>query len=945
MDGRAISFGPYRLLAAQRLLLEGDERVRLGGRAFDILAALVERAGKVVSKEELIARAWPTTFVEEASLKIQISALRRALGDGQGHNRYIATVVGRGYNFVARIREEDSVQDSLPQSIAPTVLHNLPVAITRMIGREEVVMTLVAQLARLRLVTVVGPGGIGKTTVALAVAERMIGAYKDGVWLVDLAPLRDPSLVPSAVAGVLGLEIRTENPLPALVAALKDNRMLLLLDNCEHVIDAAAALAEALLGGTPNVNILATSRERLRVSGEVQYRLRPLDSPGPSSTRAVAEAMTFPAVQLFVERVIAADEDFALTDGNVPRVVEICRRLDGLPLAIEFAAPSVALLGVDNLSTLLDSTLSLLTAGRRTSSPRHQTMRAVIDWSYSLLSVREQRLLQTLGVFSGDFTIEAAAAVFAEEDEGQSDVLNCLVDLVAKSLVVADVSGIEPRFRLLDTTSVYAIEKLHESGKHGRISRRHAEHYCDLFERAEGEVLIRPANDWLTDYAREIDNLRTALDWAFSSNGDVTIGVALTAAAVPLWTRLSLLLECRTRVERALAAFTAGGTDARREMKLQAALGASLNFTGGTVREILIAWRSALNLAERVGDVDYQLRALFGLWTHETRLALRFARQFGALAVTPADRLVGDRMIGISSFRRGDHSGARRHLERVIADGSAHHSGSSIRFQFDEQLVARTYLTLILWLQGFPNQATHMAEDVVERARAADQPNSLCQALARAACPVALWVGDLELAERNIGLLRDHSTRHALTGWGAYHRTYQGLLLIKRGDLRDGIGLLRIGFAELDATFSSYGISMFLGELAEALGRIGEIAEGLATVDEAIERSGRTEEGWTIAELLRIKAELLLLQGGHGSATMAEDHFCQAIAQSRRQGALSWELRATTSAARRRHGQGRQVDAISRVERAYDRFTEGFETADLIAAKRLLDDMGDAPVD
>ncbi len=942
MDGRAISFGPYRLLTAQRLLLEGDERVRLGGRAFDILTALVERAGKVVSKEELIARAWPTTTVEEASLTIQVSALRRALGDGQGLNRYIATVVGRGYNFVARIREEEPSQASPPQSIARTVLHNLPFAITRMIGREEIVTTLVAQLSRQRLVTIVGPGGIGKTTVALAVAERMIGSYEDGVWLVDLAPLRDPSLVPSAVAGVLGLEIRTENPLPALVAALKNNRMLLLLDNCEHVIDAAADLAEALLSGTSNVNILATSREQLRVSGEGQYRLRPLNSPGPSSTPSVAEAMSFPAVQLFVQRVIAVAEDFALTDANAPRVVEICRRLDGLPLAIEFAAPAVALLGVDNLAARLDSTLSLLSAGRRTSSPRHQTMRAVIDWSYSLLSPREQRLLQTLGVFSGDFTIEAATAVSAEDGETQIDILNCLVDLVAKSLVVADVSGTQSRFRLLGTTSVYASEKLHESGEQDQISRRQAEHYHELFGRAESEALTRPANEWLTDYAREIDNLRSALDWAFLQNGDASIGVALTAAAVPLWTRLSLLLECRSRVERALAALPPGSADARHEMKLQAALGASLNFTGGTVREILIAWTTALDRAERVGDVDYQLRALFGLWTHETKLALAYARQFAALAVTPADRLVGERMVGISSFHRGEHSDARRHLERVIAEGSAHHSGSSIRFQFDEQLVARTFLALILWLQGFPNQATQMSEDAVERARAADHPNSLCQALARAGCPVALWVGDLELAERNIELLRDHSTRHGLTGWRAYHRTYQGLLLIKRGDLLDGIALLRIGFDELDAAFSSWGISMFLGELADALGRTGQSAEALAVVDEAIERSGRTEEGWIIPELLRIKAELLLQQGEQGSGTVAEDHYRQAIDRSRRQGALSWELRAATSAARRLRDEGRHVDAISRLESVYDRFTEGVGTADLIAAKRLLDEMGDA---
>jgi predicted ATPase len=212
-------------------------------------------------------------------------------------------------------------------------------------------------------------------------------------------------------------------------------------------------------------------------------------------------------------------------------------------------------------------------------------------------------------------------------------------------------------------------------------------------------------------------------------------------------------------------------------------------------------------------------------------------------------------------------------------------------------------------------------------------------------CPVAPWVGDLELAERYIGLLHDHSTRHALTGWRAYHRTYQGLLLIKRGDLLEGIALLRIGFDELDAAFSSWGISMFLGELADALGRIGQIAEALATVDEAIERSGRTEEGWIVAELLRIKAELLLLQGEPGSGTVAEDHFRQAIDRSRRQGALSCELRVATSAARRLRDHGRHGDAISGLEKVYDHFTEGFGTADLIAAKRLLDEMGDAPSD
>src|SRR5712664_1826792 len=230
MDEQAISFGPYRLLAAQRLLLERDKPVRLGSRAFDILAALVERAGEVVGKEQLIARAWPQTFVEESNLKIQVSALRRALGDGQEGHRYIVIVPGRGYNFVAPMRREETLRAASAPPAPSTTPHNLPFAVTRMIGREEAVAALVSRLLRQRLVTIVGPGGIGKTTVALAVAERMMAGYKHGVWLVDLAPLGDPRLVQSAVATVLGLEIRSENPLPALIAALRDRRMLLLLD-------------------------------------------------------------------------------------------------------------------------------------------------------------------------------------------------------------------------------------------------------------------------------------------------------------------------------------------------------------------------------------------------------------------------------------------------------------------------------------------------------------------------------------------------------------------------------------------------------------------------------------------------------------------------------------------------------------------------------------------
>jgi len=952
-DGPPICFGPFRLLPMQRLLLEGDQPVRLGSRAFDILATLVERPGEVIGRDELKSRTWPKTFVEDTNLKIQVSALRRALGDGQGGRRYIATIPGRGYNFVAPVRFEKPAQAPPPATIALAAAHNLPLAATRMIGRKEAVAALVSRLPRERLLTIVGPGGIGKTTVALAVAERMIADYEHGVWLVDLAPLGDPRLVPSAVATILGLEVRTDNPLPGLIAALRDKRMLLLLDNCEHVIDAAASLAAAVLSGVPQVNILVTSREPLGVPGERQHRLGPLGSPPASSGLTAAEAAAFPAVQLFVERVTAIVEDFALTDANAPPIVEICQRLDGLPLAIEFAAPRVAVLGVEGLAAGLTRSLPLLTARRRTAMPRHRTMRAVIDWSYGLLSEDEQCFFRTLGIFSGGFTAEAAAAVAMDAATTSVDAIDRLADLVAKSLVVADVSSARPRFRLLDTTRAYAIEKLNDSGERERIAGRHVEHYRHLFEHAEGEVTARPADEWVADYACEIGNLRAALDWASSPGGDGSIGVALTAAAVPLWMHLPLPEECRSRAERALAALGAGASrDVRHEMKLHAAVAASLVYSrGAAVPETSMAYLRALEIAESLNDAEYRLRALWGLWAYHTasgqlRVALELSQRFHALAAErpdPNDRLSGEGMIGVSQLYLGDLSSARCHLEHMLAGYvTPGQTLDIIRFQSDQRMLMRVFLARVLWLQGFPDQATRAAHSTVEDAHAANHTISLCLALAYAACPLALSTGDLVAAEYYSTMLLDHSTRHALALWHACGRSFQGVLLIQRGDVITGLRLLRAGFDEFGETESAvFRLIAFL--MAEALGRAGQNAEGLAAIEEAIARAEHTEERWAMAELMRVKGELLLSQGRPGAAVAAEDHFRQALDWATQQGALSWELRAATSLARLLCNQGRPADSITCLQPVYDRFTEGFATADLIIAKQVLNELSHAP--
>ena len=926
--------------------------MRLGARAFDILIALVERAGEVVSKEELIAQAWPATFVAEANLKIQVSALRRVLGDGQGDNRYVATVVGRGYNFVAPIREEVPSPNAPSPTIAPA--HNLPFATTRVIGREEIATRLVAQLSRERLVTVVGPGGIGKTTNALAVAEQMIGAYEHGVWLVDLAPLRDPGLVPSAVATVLGLETRTEDPLPGLVAALRDNQTLLILDNCEHLIDAVADLAAAVLSGAPGVIILATSREPLGIPGERVHRLGPLSSPEPSPGLTSAQAAAFPAVRLFVERVTAIVEDFALTDANASQVVAICRRLDGLPLAIELAAPHVEVLGLEGLATRLDASLRRLSgARRRAAMPRHRTMQAVIDWSYDLLSEDEQRFFRALGIFAGGFNGEATAAVAMDAATTGANALDRVAGLVAKSLVAADVSGAQPRFRLLDTTRAFVLAKLDTSGGRDSIARRHAEYYRQLFSRAEAEAPARVTGDWLADYAQEIDNLRAALDWAFSPTGEASIGVALTASAFPLWSRLSLLEECRGRARRSLEALATPPADEPREaqreaMRLNAALGAATP----EASEMVAAFTSALDLARRLGDREYQLRALWGLYFYQAasgqfRTARPFALEFHALALHGSGRndlVFGEHVMGLAEHYVGDQLSARRRLEHVLELDAVEAHGVDIsrfqdlvRFGMDSRLSTRIFRARVLWLQGFADQAVRMVEKSLGEAAATGHAVSQCYVLATAACQIAFWTGDQAAAARYTVTLIDLSRQHVLPHWSAYGVRFERVLVAKAGGLGGG-SPRRSGGQEgnADPNFSFRSVTGLM-PLAEALGQVGRIAEGLAVVEVGIEQF---EGNCFTPELLRLRGELSLLRGMPGAEAPAEIDFRQALDGAREYGALAWELRAATSLARLLRDQGRPADATACLQPIYDRFTEGFGTGDLIAAKQLLDNLG-----
>jgi predicted ATPase len=948
----SFEFGHFRIVPQRREVLAEGRPMELGDRAFDVLVALIEANGAVVSKHELMSRIWPGRIVEDNNLYAQIKALRRAFAD----RAPIRTVVGRGYQLTGDIRvrsagrDEGTARDVLAPPPTPT---NLPAPTSDLIGRHVEIGEVIGLVADHRIVTLTGTGGIGKTRLALEVARHLLPQFADGVWIGELASLSDPQLVAVTVAAALGLELISGSVSPErIAAALGAKHIMLVLDNCEHVIDAAAGMVEALLRANPAARVIATSREPLRAESERLYRVPPLAVPADDA-QLLQDVLQQGAAALFVARVQATDPHFSPDRRAAAAIAAICRRLDGIPLAIELAAARASTLGVRELASRLDDCFSLLTEGRRTALRRHQTLRATLDWSYELLPESKRAVLRQLSIFAGGFTLEAASAVIANADLLASDVIDRVASLVTKSLVTAEVSGATVHYRLLETTRAYAREKLTEHGELEQAARRHAEYYRDLCGQAEAVWETQPAAEWLADYGRQLGNVRTALDWAFSPRGDASIGVALTAAAVPLWCQLSLLDECRRRVEKALSRVAPGSNqDARCQMQLETALGLSLFHTKGPARETGAAWIRALAIADRLEDTEYQLRALWGLWSHrmssgEYRAALAFVERFRGLAAKhpdPAPRLIADRMVGSMRLYMGDQTEARRHIEHMLSSYvDPLHRSHMIRFVWDQRVAGEIILAVILWLQGFPDQAVGTVQRTIERARASDHAISLCYTLARAACPVALWVGDLAAAECYVSMLLDHSAKLAMAVWQAEGRCFKGMLLIRRDRGDTGLRLLRTALDELRETGSALRDSAFLCALVEGLAGAGQVAEGLAAVDQALKRSESSGERWCIAELLRVKGELILLENGPGAAAAAEDHFREALDSARRQGALSWELRAATSLAGMWRGQGRSKQARELLAPVFDRFTEGFDTADLKATKALLGELAAQP--
>jgi predicted ATPase/DNA-binding winged helix-turn-helix (wHTH) protein len=936
-----ITFGPFRLSVAERLIERSGEPLELGGRAMDVLIALVERAGEVVSQRDLIDRAWPNVTVDDSNLRCHVGVLRRALCDGQDGARYVINVPGRGYCFVSpTTRAPANKATPMPHTGPFRAVPVIPPRLRRMVGRDAVVEVIAAQLSNQRFVTIVGPGGIGKTTVAVSVGHAL-AAGCGTVCFVDLGPLTDPRLVPSQLATTLGLVVQSDNLIPSLIGFLRDKRMLLILDSCEHVIETVAGLAEAIFAQAEDVHILATSREALRIEGEYVYRLAPLDCPPGKETLTAAEALAFPAAQLFSDRAAANSGRFVLQDADAPAVARVCRKLGGIALAIELAAGRVDAHGIEGVDTLLDGKLSLLWQGRRTAPPRHQTLNATLDWSYDLLAEAERAILRRLAVFVGSFTLEAAQAVARDHSTEAGEIAEVIANLLAKSLIVSETGGGRGvRYRVLDTTRTYLQTKLAGTDETDIVARRHAEFFCNFIERVSAQD---PACAAACAIGEHLSNIRATLEWSFSERGDVGIGVALAAAVAPLLLEMSLLTECRRWTETALAAYVVPDADPHTEMELQAALGLSLIHTEGNSATVHDNLKRALDLAEGLGELRPQFRLMgllhmFHARTGDFRGSRHVAeRALGvAQAMADATRLaVAEWMLGMSHHLAGDQTSALIHCRGALLPPTVGASPHVVRLGVDQRISALCTLCRAQWLCGYADDAVDTVHSALADAEALDHPTTLCVALIVTTL-LLFWTGSLSEVEAIVGRMISITEKYSLGPYRTLAMGLRGGLAVYRGEattallqLSDCVQIVRSGrFGVYTSIFASY--------LAEAMAMAGRIDDALATIDGEISEAEGRGGSFNLPEMWRIKGDFLLNRNPSPAAE-AEYCFRRSLDLARRQGALSWELRTATAQARLRAGQGRREEAREELAAVFGRFTQGKETADLRAARNLLD--------
>jgi predicted ATPase/DNA-binding winged helix-turn-helix (wHTH) protein len=936
LRGKIASFGPFRLYATERRLEKNGTSLKIGSRALDILITLLEHAPEVVSKRELIRRVWRQLVVDEVSLPVQVNALRKRLGDGDSSLSYISNIPGRGYCFTGEVTWTEA---RATPGRARTAAPQLPREPLLMVGRDNAVRELTTQLKKQRFVSIVGAGGIGKTTIALTLAHRMLAEFQGAVHFLDLGAVEDSRLLASLLASQLGLVAVSNQPLPVILTHLREQHMLLVFDSCEHLIEATTALAENIFRDAPQVHILVTSREALRAEGEQVHHLPPLECPPLSAeSLTAAQALGFPAVQLFVKQIVHSGHVFELTDADAPIVAEICRRLDGIALALELAASRVGVHGVQGTASLLDKQFRLLWHGRRTALPRHQTLSATLDWSYNLLSPTERLVLRRLAVFVGSFSLEAALEVVAES-LGHAELTETLATLADKSLLTSDRTT-AMRYRLLDTTRAYAWQKLTESGEDLKIVRCHCEHMVHAFERFGATIWVLPSPESIDFFVVNLGNLRAALEWSFSDQGGRGLGAKLTGASACLFFQVGLLPECAAWTERALGALDTPSKGTRLELELLACFASSLMITQGNVVTTHSALRGALGIAERLKAAPMQLFLLHALYKWQVRSGdFRVLRELTNRIETVAKEIpdpfanaIAHGFFAFTCFYTGDNHEVRRHA-RIALAAPVHSSKLNVA-SFGSVHSAKHVLAHNLWVLGYPHQAMVMAAEAVQEADDLNRPFTFCYVL-NSGVVVALETGDWQKAKELIHRLSTIATKYEFLTYARLSVGWQGRLAVSRGDLSRGIELLQTALAALhEDGYELYRPPLSL-TLAQGLAKAGQRELAYSTICEAVgwaETRGRVLD---VIDLLRVKGEIIASMSPQDTSE-GEACLLESLKLARQRGLLSYELRSAISLARLWADRAQRNKALELLDPIFDRFSEGFQTRDLVEAANLL---------
>jgi len=887
-------FGSFTLKEMQRRLERSGEVVRLGPRAFDLLLQLIKRSGEFVSKDELLSTVWAGVVVEESSVRVHMSMLRKALGKPSKRDdcdEWISNVPQRGYRFNAKVhRDRVDMLGAIESRLPSPVFTKPPARLTELVGREADVEGILASLDANRLVTVVGAGGIGKTSIAIYAAERYQSRRAMATAFVDLSSLISQDHVPGTLARAVGAAADMPDTLQAIVQCLAGQNALLLIDNCEHVIDVLAPLINDLLTTLPGLRILATSRESIRVAAEYVVKLPPLAVPDAEGV-PLAKALQWSSVQLLVERAKAAGAG-TFNEGHGPLLARISRQVDGIPLAIELVAARLGVQSVGDLARTLDDHMRLYAIANRAVSARHRTLAAALDWSIALLDETELRFFRRMSVFRGRFDVASALGV---NDDMDPDVaFDALISLTNKSLIYFDSSeGISP-YRLLETTRSYAAALLARSDEHSAMLQRHAKYMIDVMKLATAELEQLAEHAWGERYSYRLDDVRFALESCLVQEPDAKLAAALVIASMPLWFHLSQVAEYRDRAAAALE-LVARQTEPDLETAtwLRTALITALLNTRGSNEDLNAVCDEALAGALELKDQVLELRARWGRCTHdmfrgEYAAALRQSQPVLALASSskdPAALILSHRVNAMANHFCGQFDVSRQHSEASISISVAAGRTHANMLGPEASVAAMAVLCRTLWVQGDSVKALEVARNAVARAEALSNSLSMCSAL-YGACPVALWSGETELARSWVALMLEEAQRRGLLGWLRYAEWFQQGLKLQLAAPDEGHLLVQEVSAGI-ATFDAPRKEMLVTFCPDWLD------------DELIERLAKGEGLWCAAEVWRAAG---WRSERRGQKDEAEGFYLRAVETARGQGAKGWELRALKNLASIRPG-------------------------------------------